>query len=156
MAEDVYARLKALGIVLPKAPPPAANYVPAVLDRGTLYVAGQGPVEADGTLHTGVVGAAVSLAEARSHARLTAINILAQMHAALGDLNRVERMLRVFGMVHALPDFGQQPEVIDGASALFIEVFGERGRHARCAVGLASLPRGITVEIEASAAVRDA
>jgi len=155
MAEDVYARLKALGIVLPKAPPPAANYVPTILDRGTLYVAGQGPVEADGKLHTGVVGAEVSLAEARADARLTAINILAQMQAALGDLNRIERMLRVFGMVRAVADFGQQPEVIDGASALFVEVFGERGRHARCAVGLASLPRGITVEIEASAAVRD-
>jgi enamine deaminase RidA (YjgF/YER057c/UK114 family) len=156
MAEDVYARLKALGIVLPKAPPPAANYVPTVLHRGTLYVAGQGPMEPDGNPHTGIVGAGVSVAEARGHARLTAINILAQMHAALGDLNRVERMLRVFGMVHATPDFGQQPEVIDGASSVFVEVFGERGRHARCAVGLASLPRGITVEIEVSAAVRDA
>ena len=97
MADDVYARLKALGIVLPKAPPPAANYVPTVLHRGTLYVAGQGPMEADGNPHTGIVGAGVSVAEARAHARLTAINILAQIHAALGDLNRIERMLRAQG-----------------------------------------------------------
>jgi enamine deaminase RidA (YjgF/YER057c/UK114 family) len=155
MSEDVYRRLERAGIVLPKPPPPAAHYVPCVLHRGVLYVAGQGPVEPDGKLYTGVVGAEVSLDEARAHARLTAINIIAHMHAFLGDLNRVERFLRVFGMVRAVPDFGQQPEVIDGASTLFAEIFGESGRHARCAVGLASLPRGITVEIEASAAVRD-
>jgi enamine deaminase RidA (YjgF/YER057c/UK114 family) len=155
VSEDVYARLQRLGIVLPKPPLPAADYVPCVLHAGVLYVAGQGPVEADGRLHTGVVGADVSPEQARADARLTAINIIAHMHAFLGDLNRVERMLRVFGMVRAVPDFGQQPEVINGASALFAEVFGERGQHARCAVGLASLPRGITVEIEAIAAIRD-
>ncbi len=155
MSEDVYQRLKRLGIELPKPSPPAAHYVPCTLHRGVLYVAGQGPVEPDGRLRTGIVGADVSLEQARDDARLTAINILAHMHAFLGDLNRVERLLRVFGMVRAVPDFGQQPEIIDGASALFTEVFGDSGRHARCAVGLASLPRGITVEIEAIAAIRD-
>lgn len=154
MSEDVYKRLEHLGILLPKPPAPAADYVPCVLHAGSLYVAGQGPVEADGRLRTGVVGAEISLEQAQDDARLTAINIIAHMHVFLGDLNRVERMLRVFGMVRAVPDFGQQPEVINGASELFTAVFGERGRHARCAVGLASLPRGITVEIEAIAAVR--
>ena len=155
MSEDVYARLQRLGIVLPEPPPPVASYVPCVLHGSSLYVSGQGPVEPGGRMRIGLVGADISLEQARDDARLTAINIIAHMHVHLGDLNRVERMLKVFGMVRAVPEFGQQPEVIEGASALFIEVFSERGQHARSAVGLASLPRGITVEIEAIAAVRD-
>lgn len=155
MAEDFYARLDRLGIVLPKPPAPVASYVPCILHSGLLFVSGQGPIEPGGHMRTGLVGAEISLEQARDDARLTAINIIAHMHAYLGDLNRLDRMLKVFGMVRAAPEFGHQPEVIEGASALFLEVFGERGQHTRSAVGQASLPRGITVEIEIVAAVRD-
>lgn len=154
-ASDIQARLAQLGIRLPTPPQPVASYVPYTLHAGLLFVSGQGPLDADGTMHTGLVGRDVSLEQARDHARITAINLLAQMNAACGgDLGRIERVLKLFGMVRAVADFGRQPEVIDGASTLFVEVFGERGRHARSAVGLGSLPRGITVEIELIAAVR--
>jgi enamine deaminase RidA (YjgF/YER057c/UK114 family) len=153
MVNDPYARLAALGLTLPTPPAPVASYVPCVLHSGLVFVSGQGPVEPDGHMRIGRVGDDVTVEQARDDARLTALNIVSHLHAFLGDLNRVERIVKVFGMVCAVPDFGHQPEVIEGASALFLEVFGECGRHARSAVGLASLPRGITVEIEIVAGV---
>ncbi len=114
-----------------------------------MYLSGQGPIEADGTVHTGKVGAGVAIEDARRHARLVGINLLAVMHTALGDLGRVRRVVKLFGMVNAAPEFEQHPEVINGCSDLLVKVFGLAGRHARSAVGLASLPMGITVEIEA-------
>ena len=100
-------------------------------------------------MHTGIVGQDVTVEEAYQHARLTGLQLIATMKAELGDLDRVVRIVKVLGMVNAAPGFGQQPEVINGCSDLLVEVFGDRGRHARSAVGMGSLPRNITVEIEA-------
>jgi enamine deaminase RidA (YjgF/YER057c/UK114 family) len=148
-----YDRLKALGITLPDAPPPIANFVTHVLEGDLLYLSGQGPSEADGSQHTGKVGAEISAEAAYAHARLTGINLIAVMHEALGDLSRVRRVVKLFGMVNAAPDFADHPSVINGCSDLLIEVFGDRGIHARSAVGHGSLPGRITVEIEAIVAV---
>ena len=142
-------RLKKLGIELPKATAPAANYVNAVLTGNLLFLAGKGPYRADGTLQTGIVGQDVTIEEAYEHARLTGLHLISTMQAELGNLDRVARIVKVLGMVNAVPGFTQQPEIINGCSDLFVEVFGDRGRHARSAVGMGSLPRNITVEIEA-------
>jgi len=144
-----YDRLAALGIVLPAAPSPIANFVTHVAEGKLLFLSGQGPTEANGTLHTGKVGADVSVEAAYEHARLTGINLIAVMQAALGDLGRVRRVVKLLGMVNATPDFADHPAVINGCSDLMNEVFGERGVHARSAVGFGSLPNQITVEIEA-------
>ncbi|WP_202618032.1 RidA family protein [Aureimonas leprariae] len=148
-----YDRLAALGIALPPAAPPIANFVTHVREGGLLYLSGQGPREADGRMHTGKVGTEVETRDAYAHARLTGINLLAVMHEALGDLGRVRRVVKLLGMVNASPDFADHPAVINGCSDLLIDVFGERGRHARSAVGFGSLPGRITVEIEAIVAV---
>ena len=148
-----YDRLKALGITLPEAPPPIANFVTYVQEGRLLFLSGQGPTENDGNLHTGKVGADVDVETAYGHARLTGINLIAVMHAALGDLGRVRRVVKLLGMVNAAPDFSDHPSVINGCSDLFIDVFGERGVHARSAVGHSSLPGQITVEIEAIVAI---
>ena len=142
-------RLAELGIELPTPQTPVANYVGAVLTGNLLFLSGRGPMRPDGTQHTGIVGQDVTVEEAYGHARLTGLQLIATLHAELGDLDRVSRIVKVLGMVNAVPGFGQQPEVINGCSDLFVEVFGERGRHARSAVGMGSLPRNITVEIEA-------
>jgi enamine deaminase RidA (YjgF/YER057c/UK114 family) len=144
-----YDRLSALGIVLPKAPAPIANFVTHVIEGKLLFLSGQGPTEADGTLYAGKVGGGVSVDEAYAHARLTGINLIAVMQAALGDLGRVRRVVKLLGMVNATPEFSDHPAVINGCSDLMNEVFGERGVHARSAVGFGSLPNQITVEIEA-------
>lgn len=148
-----YQRLEALGIVLPPAPPPVANFVTHVFEGRLLYLSGQGPREANGHLHTGKVGADVTAGEAYGHARLTGINLMQVMQEALGDLSRVRRVVKLLGMVNAVPEFADHPLVINGCSDLFISVFGEAGRHARSAVGFGSLPGGITVEIEAIVAI---
>jgi len=148
-----YDRLKALGIELPQVPRPVANYVPAVLEGKLLFLSGQGPVEPDGRMHSGKVGVGVSLEEAQKHARLVGINLIAAMQWALGDLGRVRRIVKVLGMVNAAPDFPDPPLVINGCSDLLVDVFGEAGRHARSAVGMGTLPAGITVEVEAVVAV---
>jgi enamine deaminase RidA (YjgF/YER057c/UK114 family) len=150
-----YDRLKALGITLPDAPPPIANFVAYAREGDLLFLSGQGPREADGRMHTGKVGATVDVADAYRHARLTGINLIAVMQDALGDLSRVKRVVKLLGMVNAAPDFADHPAVINGCSDLMVDVFGEAGRHARSAVGLGSLPGQITVEIEAIIAVRD-
>ena len=144
-----YDRLKDLGLELPTPPTPVANYVPYVLANGFLYLSGQGPRRADGGVFTGKVGADVGVEDAYAHARLTALNLIAVAHMALGDLGRVRRVVKLLGMVNAVPTFGDQPKVINGGSDLFVAVFGDAGRHARSAVGMGSLPGNITVEIEA-------
>ncbi|MER9596153.1 RidA family protein [Mesorhizobium sp. M0244] len=148
-----YDRLVALGITLPEAPPPIANFVTHVQEGKLLFLSGQGPSEADGRVHTGKVGAEVTVDQAYAHARLTGVNLIAVMHAALGDLRRVRRVVKLFGMVNATPDFADHPAVINGCSDLLIDVFGERGTHARSAVGHGSLPGRISVEIEAVIAI---
>lgn len=145
---DPEARLAELGIELTEPAPPVANYVRAVRSGNLVFVAGHGPTLPDGSWMTGKVGAERTIDEGYEAARLTAIAILSTLKAEIGDLSRITRIVRVFGMVNAVDRFGQQPEVINGASDLLVEVFGDRGRHARAAVGMASLPRDITVEIE--------
>ncbi|MEE4280230.1 MAG: RidA family protein [Halieaceae bacterium] len=142
------ARLAALGIELPAAPQPVANYVNGVQTGRLIFLAGKGPKRADGSEVRGKLGADLTIEEGYEAARLTAINQLAVLKAMLGDLDRVTRVVKVLGMVNSDPAFIEQPAVINGFSDLIVEVFGERGRHARAAVGMASLPRGQAVEIE--------
>lgn len=152
---DPEARLKALGIELPAPPEPVANYVNGVRTGNLIFLAGKGPRRADGTEIRGKVDSDVSIEEGYEGARLTAINQLAVLKAMLGDLRKVKRVVKVLGMVNSDSDFVQQPAVINGFSDLIVEVFGERGRHARAAVGMASLPRGQSVEIEMIVEVED-
>jgi enamine deaminase RidA (YjgF/YER057c/UK114 family) len=142
------ARLAELGITLSVPASPVANYVNAVQSGNLLFLAGKGPKKEDGEYITGKVGEDLTVEEGYEAARLVAINQLAVLKAELGNLNRVKRIVKVLGMVNCGPGFGDQPEVVNGFSDLMIEVFGERGKHARAAVGMASLPRGIAVEVE--------
>jgi enamine deaminase RidA (YjgF/YER057c/UK114 family) len=148
------ARLAALGIVLPPPPRAMGNYVPWRIGGGLLFLSGVGPRQPDGSFMAGVVGRDLSVAQGYEAARLCAVNLLANMKGALGSLDRVDTILKVLGMVRAAPDFGEHPEVINGCTDLFVEVFGENGRPARSAVGMGSLPRGIPVEIEAVVLIR--
>lgn len=141
-------RLKELGIELPPVRPPAANYVGAVTTGNLVFVSGTGPYRADGSLITGKVGAERTIEEGYEAARITMLNSLATLEAEIGSLDRVTRIVKLLGMVNCTEQFERQPEVINGASDLLFEVFGERGRHARSAVGMQMLPFGITTEIE--------
>lgn len=143
-------RLKELGIVLPKAAKPVANYVPWVRTGNLIFVSGQVPL-VDGKVQvTGLLGNTVSLEDGVKAARICAINIIAQLNdATAGDLTRVARIVKVTGFVAATADFADHPRIVNGASDLFAEVFGDRGKHARAAVGVASLPLGSAVEVEA-------
>jgi enamine deaminase RidA (YjgF/YER057c/UK114 family) len=151
---SISERLNILGLVLPPSPKPQGSYVPGVLHGNVLYLSGQGPLLEDGTFATGVVGKTVSVADANFHARRTGLALLSAAQYVIGSLDRIERVLSVTGMVNAIPDFTEHPKVINGCSDLFIEVFGEAGKHARAAVGMGSLPNGISVEIAAIFAVR--
>ena len=147
--------LKKLGLTLPNIPTPVANYVPWKRDGNTIYCSGQGPRKADGGFHSGKVGKDVTIEQAYEHAKLVGLNLLAAAkQAAGGSLDKVE-VLKVLGMVNAVPEFTDQPKVINGCSDLFVAVLGERGRHARSAVGMGSLPNQITVEVEAVMRVVD-
>jgi enamine deaminase RidA (YjgF/YER057c/UK114 family) len=141
-------RLKELGIQLPAVTPPVANYVNAVRSRNLLFLAGKGPSEVDGTRPQGKLGKDFNVEQGYKFARSVGLALLAVMKAELGSLDRVKRVVKVLGMVNGTPEFTDQPKVINGCSDLFVEVLGERGRHARSAVGMGSLPNGIPVEIE--------
>jgi enamine deaminase RidA (YjgF/YER057c/UK114 family) len=145
---DPEGKLKKLGIELPEAPPPVANYVNAVASGNLLFLAGKGPNLPEGGYVTGKVGADLTIEEGYAAARLAGISQLAAMKAELGDLRRVKRVVKVLGMVNCTPDFGDQPRVINGFSDLMVEVFGDRGKHARSAVGMGALPDNIAVEVE--------
>jgi enamine deaminase RidA (YjgF/YER057c/UK114 family) len=148
-------KLAQMGLTLPPTPTPAGNYVPFKRDGNIAYLAGQGPRKPDGTLHTGKVGGNVTVETAYEHAKLVGLQLLSSAKAAAGgDLSKVE-FLKVLGMVNGTPDFGDHPRVINGFSDLVVAVLGERGRHARSAVGMGSLPMGITVEIEAVIRIHD-
>ncbi len=153
---DVEARLQALGIELPNPPAPVANYVPSVQTGNLVFLAGHGPLKPEGGYVTGKVGQDLTLEEGYEAARLTAIALLASLKAEIGDLNKVTRIVKVTGMVNTTADFTEHPQVINGFSDLMVEVFGEeRGKHARAAVGMASLPINIAVEIEMVVEVAD-
>jgi len=146
-------RLEQLGIVLPPVFPPAGNYLGCVVCDGLVHVGGHGPIAGTDVVR-GKVGADLTLEQGRAAARTTALSILATLRAELGDLDRIERMVKVFGMVNVAPGFNQTPAVVDGCSDLFVEVFGDAGRHTRSAVGMAELPFDIAVEIELTARLR--
>jgi enamine deaminase RidA (YjgF/YER057c/UK114 family) len=141
--------LRKLGLVLPAPPAPIGNYVPYRLAGTMLFLSGTGPRRVDGSSITGKVGEALTVEEAYEAARLVGLNLLANMQSALGSLDKVDTVLKVFGMVNAVPDFTQHPKVINGCTDLFVAVFGDNGRPARSAVGMGSLPGNISVEIEA-------
>ena len=142
-------RLKELGIRLAPVSPPVANYVNAVRTGNLLYLAGKGgPPGPDGKRPQGKLGREYTVEQGYQHARDTGLEILAVIRSELGSLDRVKRVVKVLGMVNAVPEFADHPKVINGCSDLLVEVFGSRGRHARSAVGMGSLPMQIPVEIE--------
>ena len=145
---DVEQRIKDLGIELSTPQPPVANFVNSVRSGNLVFLAGHGPQRADGTWIKGKVGRDMDLETGNKAARLTAINLLSSLKAEIGDLNKVKRVVKVHGMVNSDESFTDQPKVMNGCSDLLVDVFGERGKHVRAAVGMASLPFGIPVEIE--------
>jgi enamine deaminase RidA (YjgF/YER057c/UK114 family) len=154
MDETIEARLARLGVELPSAAAPAANYVPFVRHSDILYVSGQLPVSARSVEYRGRLGDSVSVEDGRRAARLCAINVLAQAKAALdGELERIRRIVRITGFVASAPNFSEQHLVVNGASDFLVEALGDRGRHARAAVGVASLPLDAAVEVDAIIAV---
>jgi enamine deaminase RidA (YjgF/YER057c/UK114 family) len=147
-AQDAETKLKEKGIVLIPPSSPVANYVNAVRVGNLLYLAGKGPSKADNTYVTGKVGKDLTIEQGYEAARLTAINHLAVIKNELGSLNKVKRIVKVLGMVNCTEDFKDQPKVINGYSDLMVEIFGEKGKHARSAVGMYALPFNMAVEIE--------
>jgi enamine deaminase RidA (YjgF/YER057c/UK114 family) len=147
------ARLKELGLVLPPLPKPGGNYVPYRLAGNLLFLSGQGPRDDKGLL-TGKLGAEITLEEGYRRARIVGLGLLGAMRDALGSLDRVDFIVKLLGMVNAVPTFNDSPKVINGCSDLFVEVFGDAGRHARSAVGNVMLPNQISVEIEGIVAVK--
>lgn len=152
--KDIHARLTELNITLPPCPVPVANYVTGVEGNGLVYVAGQTAWQGDGTLlYPGKVGREVTVEQAYLSARLAAIRLISELDAAV-DLDRV-RILKVNGYINAVPDFGDHPRVMNGASDLLVSVFGDRGAHARTAIGVGSLPDNASVEVELVAVLLD-
>jgi len=147
-------RFAALGLTLPPPPKPLGNYVPFRLAGNLLFLSGVGPRREDGTSITGKVGAEVTLEQAHEAAKLCGLNMLTNMISAVGTLDRIDTVLKVLGMVNAVPDFTRHPHVIDGCTDLFVAVFGDNGRPARSAVGMGSLPSNISVEVEAIALLK--
>ena len=147
-------RLKQLGLELPVPAAPVGSFVPFVRSGDLLYVSGQIPIRGDGSVVTGQVGNGVSVEQAQAAARLCGLSLVGVAQAALGSLDDVVQVVRIGGFVNAVSGFTQQPRVVDGASELMIEIWGERGRHARAAVGVASLPAGASVEVDAIFEVR--
>ena len=146
----VEARLKELNLVLPTPPAPVASYVPFVASGKQVFISGQVTLTPEGLKYVGTVGKELSLDDGKAAARLCGLNVIAQAKAACGgDLERVKRIVKVTVFVNAIPGFSQHPEVANGASDLFVEVFGDKGRHARSAVGAGSLPRNVATEVEA-------
>lgn len=152
---DVEARISELGITLPETTTPVANYVNAVRTGNLIFMAGKGPSLPEGGYVKGKVGETLTVEEGYEASKYVAYAQLSALKAEIGDLNKVVRIVKVLGMVNSAPDFGNQPEVVNGFSDTMVEVFGNRGKHARAAVGMGSLPRNIAVEIEMIVEVRD-
>lgn len=145
MIED---KLKQLNITLPIPPKPAGSYIPVVISGNLAFVSGQIPMQDGKVLYTGKVPSERSIEEARSAAKMCAINLLAQLKSNLGSLDKITKIVRVSGFVNCTPEFSEQPKIINAASDLFFEIFGEKGKHSRIAVGVSSLPLNSTVEID--------
>jgi enamine deaminase RidA (YjgF/YER057c/UK114 family) len=148
IAQDAETNLKEKGIVLIPPSSPVANYVNVVRTGNLLYLAGKGPLKADNTYVTGKVGKDLTIEQGYEASRITAINHLAVLKSELGSLNKIKRIVKVLGMVNCTEDFKDQPKVINGYSDLMVEIFGDKGKHARSAVGMYSLPFNMAVEIE--------
>ena len=144
----VEEKLKEMGIELPTPPTPVANYVPAVRTGNLVFLSGHGPVKNDGSMIVGRIGAELNLDEGYQAARQVALALIASLRKEIGDLDRVKRVVKLLGMVNCTDDFADQPKVINGASDLFVDVFEDKGKHARSAVGMNALPGNIPVEIE--------
>jgi len=148
-------KLKKMGITLPRTPKPAAAYVPAKKVGNLVFCSGQGPSVEGELIHTGKVGKEKTVEEGYEAAKICALNCLAAVKDLVGSLDEIEEIVQVRGFVNSTPDFGKQPEVINGASELLEKIFGEKGKHVRCALGTSSLPRDITVELEMLVKVRE-
>ena len=152
----IAARIKELGITLPESPSPLANYVPVVKTGNLIYLSGVGPTDKpDGTSYTGKLGRELSIDEGYDAARLTAVNLIARLDGFLDNLDQIKKIVKVLSMVNATPEFLDPPAVTNGCSDLLVEVFGEKGRHARSAIGVATLPGGMPIEIELIAEIED-
>lgn len=152
---EIEKRLEAMGVSLPEPATPVASYVGNVVHNGLVFVSGQIPLVDGKVVQTGLLGDTVTLEEGIAAARICAINILAQVKVACGgDLERIEQCVRLGGFVAATPDYGDQPKVINGASDFMVEALGDRGAHSRAAVGVASLPLNVSVEVEGTFAIR--
>ena len=147
-------RLAELGMIFPPVAVPVANYVPFRIAGNMLYISGQGPRQTDGSYITGRLGLSMSVEQGYAAARLTGLQLLAVAKSAVGELSRIEAVIKLLAMVNAEPDFGDQPKVINGCSDLLVAVLGEAGRHARSAVGMGSLPGRMAIEIEAIMLIR--
>lgn len=156
MTNSIESKLASLGLSLPDAPAPVANYVPTCQTGGLLFISGQVSRRGDGSLLTGKLGAGIDVTAGREAAKLCALNLLAQARAALGSLERIERVVKLTGFVNSAPDFLDHPQVVNGASDLLVELLGDKGRHTRSAVGVAALPANSAVEVEAILAVKSA
>jgi enamine deaminase RidA (YjgF/YER057c/UK114 family) len=153
MTGTIEARLAELGLTLPSAPNPVANYVPYTVTGNLLFISGQISKAGDGTIASGILGRDVTVEAGQAAARLCALNILAQAKAALGDLDRIGQVVRLTGFVASTAEFTDHPKVVNGASDLMVEVLGDKGRHTRAAVGVSSLPVGSAVEVDAIIAI---
>jgi enamine deaminase RidA (YjgF/YER057c/UK114 family) len=149
MTGIVESRLQALGLSLPLAPAPVANYVPFHVVGNLLFISGQISRSGDGRVVSGKLGGGVDVAQGREAAKLCALNILAVAKAALGDLDRIARVVKLTGFVNAVPTFTEHPQVVNGTSDCLVEILGDKGRHTRSAVGMGSLPLDAAVEVEA-------
>ena len=145
---EIENRLKEIGIELPSPVKPMANYVTAVQTGNLVFTSGHGPVNVSGDLETGQLGADMTVEEGYQSARLVGLGLISTLKDALGDLDRIKRVVKVVGFVNSTPDFLDHPKVVNGVSDLLVEVFGDKGRHARSAVGMVQLPGGIPVEVE--------
>lgn len=148
-------RISQLGLTLPMMATPSFNYIPYRWAGNLLFLSGRGPQKADGSFHVGRLGKDLTTEQGYEHARLAGLNLLAAAKTAVGDLDRISAVVKLLGMVNAEPDFTEHPKVINGCSDLFVEVLGEVGRHARSAVGMGSLPNGMSVEVEAILLIND-
>lgn len=152
---SIEAKIQELNLELPEAPKPGGIYTPVVQIDNLLYVSGHGPVKLDGSMHLGRVGDDLTEEQGFEAAKAVGLTMLSTLKAYLGDLDRIERFVKVLGMVNAAPDFKRHPQVINGFSDLLVQIFGENGRAARSAVGMGSLPGNIAVEVEAIVQIKE-
>ena len=152
---EIESRLKEIGIELPSPVKPMANYVTTVQTGNLVFTSGHGPVSVNGELETGQLGADMTIEEGYQSARLVGLGLISTLKDALRNLDRIKRIVKVVGFVNSTPDFLDHPKVINGVSDLFVEVFGDKGKHARSAVGMVQLPGGIPVEVEVIVEIED-